>query len=64
MEHYGFALCTNCQNWLKDKLDETSQETIYLYLSLRTRNVPAVLEHSRRELTVFVVRGAHHGVSR
>ncbi|MEO5591619.1 MAG: DUF559 domain-containing protein [Chitinophagaceae bacterium] len=27
-------------------MDETSQETIYLYLSLRTRNVPASLEKS------------------
>ena len=44
MEHYNFALCTVCQLWLKEKMDETSQETIYLYLSLRTRNVPAMLE--------------------
>ncbi|MEO5639485.1 MAG: DUF559 domain-containing protein [Chitinophagaceae bacterium] len=46
MEHYDFALCTLCQDWLKNKMDETSQETIYLYLSLRTRNVPASLEKS------------------
>jgi len=46
MEHYGFALCISCQGWLKEKMDETSQETIYLYLSLRTRNVPAMLEKS------------------
>ncbi len=46
MEHFGFALCNTCQQWLKVQMDETSQETIHLYLSLRTRNVPAMLEKS------------------
>ncbi len=54
LEHYGFALCTPCQTWLKEKLDETSQETICLYLSLRTRNVPAVLEKSERDNTTDI----------
>ncbi|MEO6316179.1 MAG: DUF559 domain-containing protein [Chitinophagaceae bacterium] len=46
MEHYAFALCVSCQHWVKAKMDETTQETIYLYLSLRTRKVPALLEKS------------------
>ena len=44
LDHYNFALCMTCQEWLKSKMDETTLETIYLYLSLRTRNVPAILE--------------------
>lgn len=58
MEHYGFALCPSCQSWLKEKMDETSQETIHLYLSLRTRNVPAKLEKSQAGNTTDIAVAA------
>ena len=70
LDHYNFALCTACQQWLKSKMDETTQETIYLYLSLRTRNVPAILEKSDGYKTIDIsvvdakvnieVDGPHH----
>ncbi len=44
IDNYDFALCIPCQHWLQNKIEETTQETINLYFSLRMRGVPAALE--------------------
>jgi very-short-patch-repair endonuclease len=44
VEHFGLPLCRDHQNWLKEKAQESTFETISLYFALRIRGVPAELE--------------------
>ena len=41
---YKYPLCISCQEWYTNKPIQTSSEAIELYLSLKSRGVPAELE--------------------
>jgi len=72
-QNYGFPLCYACQKTLKNKIDETTDETIRLYFSLRKRGVPAQLEKNDGYKTIDIavvaakvnieVDGTHHNYS-
>ncbi|HKC69294.1 MAG TPA: DUF559 domain-containing protein [Bacteroidia bacterium] len=42
--NYGYALCRECQDWLKEIKDISTPDSLKLYFELRKRNVPAELE--------------------
>jgi hypothetical protein len=50
----GEPLCITCQHILLQKKPHTSPETIRLYLALRRRGVPAVLEKSDGHKTIDI----------
>jgi hypothetical protein len=52
--NFGFPLCIPCQKRLKEKLDETTRETVDLYFSLKARGVPAELEKSDGYKTIDI----------
>ena len=43
-ERYKYPLCYSCQIWYRKKPNNTTRETIELYLSLKERGVSAKLE--------------------
>ena len=46
VNEFGFPLCINHQNWLRSLFENpnVSTDAIMLYLALKSRNVPAILE--------------------
>lgn len=70
-KHFGWALCMNHQNFIRDYKEKSSPETIQLYLALCARGVPAQLEKfdgfktidiaiPRYKLNIEVDGGHHH----
>ena len=69
-DEFGLALCRSCQNWNRYKLRETTQETINLFLVLKRKGVPAILEKYDGHKTIDIavpeaklnieVDGQHH----
>lgn len=67
-ENFGFPLCVQCQNWLRDQ--NSTPEAITLYLLLKQNGVPAELEKHDGYKTIDIVieeakvhievDGAHH----
>jgi Protein of unknown function (DUF559) len=51
---YKYALCVPCQEWYTNKQINTSAEAIELYLSLKSRGVPAELERFDGHKTVDI----------
>lgn len=45
-DNFGHPLCMDCQDWLRQKIDDTSvtKTTFDLYIALKLRGVPAELE--------------------
>lgn len=46
LNHFGFPLCREDQNWIRNMIwdDYTTQQTIDLYLALKSHGVPAEIE--------------------
>lgn len=75
IENFGFPLCRNCQSWYIDGVESkhTTNETLQLYLALRSRGVPAEIEKFDGYKTIDIaiverrinieVDGMHHNTS-